>query len=177
MRHMGATTGLMSFAEFERLPDHEQGWKLELLDGELIRRPPPFTPHMRIARRLFLLLTSAVGPNVGEVFFETGYRLGQNWVVPDVSVTHSGQVEVEGKYLPGAPALAIEVVSESNSFQQMHLKVLRYFEYGAREVWVFDPGTRSVAVHYGDHSLEIRDTLTTALFPGLSIHLAEVFAA
>jgi Uma2 family endonuclease len=36
---MGGTTPLMTFDEFERLPD-EPG-KLELIDGELVRMPPP----------------------------------------------------------------------------------------------------------------------------------------
>jgi Uma2 family endonuclease len=177
MTSMGTTTGLMSFAEFEQLPDHEEGWKLELLDGELIRMPPAFTPHMRLARRFFVILNAAVPASLGEAFFETGYKLDENWLVPDVSVSHQGQVEVDGKYIPGAPALAVEVISESNTVKEMHLKMLRYFEYGAREVWVVHPTTRSITVQHGDHSVEVRDTLTSDLFPGLSINLAEIFSA
>lgn len=42
-----------------------------------------------------------------------GYRLADSWVQPDVSVTNEGQTV--GKYLEGAPAIAIEVVSPSNT--------------------------------------------------------------
>src|ERR1019366_2578743 len=50
---MGTTT-LLSFEEFERLPD-EPG-KLELLDGELIQLPPAKRKHVDIAHRIYDLL-------------------------------------------------------------------------------------------------------------------------
>jgi len=37
MNAMGTTTNLMTFEQFERLPDEPH--KLELIDGELIRMP------------------------------------------------------------------------------------------------------------------------------------------
>ena len=46
------TSGLLTFEEFERLPD-EPG-KLELLEGELIRMPPAKRKHMYTTQRLFL---------------------------------------------------------------------------------------------------------------------------
>ena len=58
----------------------------------------------------------------------------------------------------------------------MHCKIRRYIEHGAREVWEFyrhairdRPPRRSRHRNHG--------TLTTDLFPGLSINLAEIFAA
>jgi Uma2 family endonuclease len=183
MTGMGTTTGLMSFAEFERLPDDEQGYKLELLDGELIRMPPPKLPHTEIERRLHNLLTATLArlhdqgqaSDLGVVYTEAGYHLRDSYLIPDVSVTHAGRAK--GDYLEGAPAIAIEVISASNRVETMQRKILRYFEHGAREVWVFHPTIQLVTVHYGDHSVEVRDTLTTALFPGLAINLAEIFAA
>ena len=41
MKCMGVSTSLLTFEEFEQLPD-DPG-KLELLDGELIRLPPAKT--------------------------------------------------------------------------------------------------------------------------------------
>ena len=54
---MGTTT-ILSFEEFERLPD-EPG-KVELLDGELIQLPPAKRKHMELVRRIMILLTRAV---------------------------------------------------------------------------------------------------------------------
>ena len=79
---------------------------------------------MRIVKRFFLILHRGVellqrsgqARDLGEVFSETGYRFGQDWLVPDVSITHAGQTE--SKYLEGAPALAVEVISESNTAEE-----------------------------------------------------------
>ncbi len=139
---------------------------------------------MRVSQRVFLVLTQALmgfhsegkAHNLSEVFIETGYHLGRNWFVPDVSVTHSGQVERNAKYFESAPALAVEVISGSNTAKAMHRQVLRDFEDGAKKVWVSYPDTCSVTVYFGERSIEVRVTLTTDRFPGLCISLAEIFA-
>ncbi len=107
MDAMGTTSTSMTFEQFEQLPDEPN--KLELIDGELIRMPPAFIQHMRITLRLFRTLERALldlqaqghARELGEVFCETGYRVGPNWLIPDVSITHAGQAE--DKYLEGAP--------------------------------------------------------------------------
>jgi Uma2 family endonuclease len=181
MSAMGATTTLMTFEEFEHLPDEPN--KLELIDGELIRMPPAITKHMRIVMRLYDILRDMVRMlggmglphDLGEVFAETGYLIGSNWVTPDVSITHAGQQE--GKYLEGAPALAVEVISKANTAKMMQRKVKLYLENGAREVWVLYPRTESASVYRGKTSVEVEGKLTSELLPGLSIDLSEVFAA
>jgi Uma2 family endonuclease len=103
------TTTLMSFAEFERLDGGAD--QMELLNGELIRMPPAFRPHMEICRRLFRLLDHWVEqyrqtektPKGGTVFLEMGYLLSTepaSWLQPDVSLTHADQ---EGEILSGRP--------------------------------------------------------------------------
>ena len=178
---MGATTTSMTFEQFEHLPDEPN--KLELIDGELIRMPPAITKHMRIVMRLYDILRDlmrmlggmGLAHDLGEVFAETGYLIGSNWVTPDVSITHSGQRE--GKYLEGAPALAVEVISKANTAEMMQRKVKLYLQNGAREVWVLYPRSESASVYRGKTSIEVEGTLTSELLPGVSINLSEVFAA
>ena len=43
------------------------------------------------------------------------------------------------RILEGAPALAIEVASESNTAAQLDLKMELYFAHGAEEVWIVYP--------------------------------------
>jgi Uma2 family endonuclease len=171
---MGAVTTLLTFEEFERLPD-EPG-KCELLDGELIQLPPAKLRHMGIAERLFLLLRDHLqATNTrGAAHMEFGYKLGpRTWVQPDISIAHPDQPH--GDYLEGAPLLAIEVISESNTADHIHRKLRKYFEHGAAEVWVVYPTTRSVVVHHAGESHEHSTTLATNLLPGLSIDLAALF--
>jgi Uma2 family endonuclease len=179
MNAMGTPTTLMTFEQFERLPDEPH--KLELIDGELIRMPPAITRHMRITMRLYNILYGALGTlhgqgqarDLGEVFHETGYLIGANWLIPDLSITHAGQTE--NKYLEGAPALAVEVISKANTAEMMQRKVRLYMEGGAREAWLFYPRAASVIVYRGRKATEVEGKLTSELLPGLSIDLSEVY--
>ena len=180
MNAMDTSTSLMTFAEFEQLPDEPN--KLELNDRELIRMPPAQTNHMRIASRLFKMLDAVLERlhrqgqplKLGEVFIETGYHIEDHWLIPDVSISHAGQAE--DKYLEGGPALAIEVMSRRNTAEMMQRKVRIYLENGAHEVWLLYRRPATVAVYRGRASVEIEGRLTSELLPGVSIDLAEVFA-
>jgi Uma2 family endonuclease len=164
---------LLSFEEFERLPD-EPG-KDELLNGEWFHLPPAFLHHMVIVHRLHALLSQLVSLE-RRVFMETGYKIGStNWVVPDVSVTHPDQPH--GRYLEGAPELAVEVISESNTARQIDLKRKLYLQHGAVEVWVFYPDTESVWLYRPDYAQEFAGELRSDLFPGVRIDLGKLFAA
>src|ERR1700678_255783 len=127
---------LLTFEEFEQLPD--QPGKQELVRGELIELPPADLKHNRASHRIYDHLKPAVREahargealNLGEAFHEMGYLLGaETWLQPDVSVTHAGQPE--GKYFEGAPAIAIEVISPSNTPKRVRVKTELYFEGGA----------------------------------------------
>ncbi len=81
-------------------------------------------------------------------------------------------------YFEGAPRLAIEVISESNTAKSVDRKIARYFEYGNEEVWVFYSKTRRTWVYRRNDpvAIEYREFLTSALFPDWKLNLAEVFA-
>jgi hypothetical protein len=113
--------------------------------------------------------------DLGEVFIEAGYRIGSNWLIPDVSASHAGQRE--GKYLEGRPGVGDRVISEANTAEVMHRKVRQYVENGAREVWLLYARTASVSVYRGKAAIEVEGTLTSGLLPGLSIELSVVFGA
>jgi len=182
---MGTTTEtpLLTFEEFERLPD--QPGKCELLEGELVQLPPAESKHTRLSCRIYKILDAAVAEahaqgaatELGEVFPEMGYKLARNaYVVPDVSITHSGQTEE--KYMAGAPAIAIEIVSPSNRTKHLDKKTALYFKFGAREVWRIYPGTRYAIIHSGcaDQIRTEREAIVTPLLPGFALSLKEILA-
>src|SRR6266536_904707 len=150
MKGMGTiTTARMTFEEFERLPDRPG--KRELLGGEVIELPPAEFKHNQIAERIYDRLKPALAAahargealELGDVHHEMGYLLaGDGWLQPDVSITHAGQPA--DKYLEGAPAIAIEVVSPGDTAQEMEAKIELYFRHGAREVWRVYEKTRRI---------------------------------
>ena len=176
-------TRLLTFEEFERLPD--RAGKDELLEGELIELPPADFKHNRIALRIYRLLDTAVeaanargeAAALGEVYIEMGYKLGQNYVQPDVSVTHAGQaVEM---YLMSAPAIAIEVVSPGNTARVLGIKTELYFRFGALEVWRLYPKTRHVArqVAGSPHTTTEREAVRTPLLPDFELKIQEILGS
>jgi Uma2 family endonuclease len=175
---MATTTNLLTFEEFERLP--EEANKLELIEGELVRMPPAKTNHARISWRLAKRLDAALemlrqgggARDLGEVLHEAGYRVGPSWMIPDASITHAGQKE--GDYLEGAPALAVEIISEANTSRLMNRKVKLYLEHGAREVWLVYPG-ESVWIYRGRTAEQADAAIRSELLPGIVIDLAPLF--
>jgi Uma2 family endonuclease len=180
---MRSSTSLMTFEEFERLPD-EPG-KFELLDGELIQMPPAKSKHGKIAKRVYTVLNDAVNRlhsagkalELGEAFFEMGYRLGsRTWLQPDVSILHASQKEQE--YFEEAPALAVEIISESNTARQMDRKVRRYLASGGQEVWLIYPDTRSVWIHQAGSSAALSrcGRFSSTLLPGEEFDLEQILS-
>jgi Uma2 family endonuclease len=177
-----ATTTLMSFAEFERL---EQGAdQIELLNGELIRVPPPYLVHMQICERLYKILDSAVerlrkaNPdlNLGSVHIEMGYYFRgtpTSWLRPDVSVTHPDQAAE--RFYFGAPLIALEVVSEYDTAPRLNEKVAAYLANGSAEVWLIYPKQRHAWVYDGSAAARKEtESIHTALLPGIDIPLADI---
>ena len=82
-------------------------------------------------------------------------------------------------FVEGAPDLAIEIASPSNSAAEIDAKVRDYLRSGSRLVWVVYPETRIVAVHEPAapvRSLGADQELNGAdVVPGLRIALPAVF--
>jgi Uma2 family endonuclease len=66
---------------------------------------------------------------------------------PDVSFVRSGrELPLDG--LPeGAPDLAVEVVSPTNTAREMHQRMSDYFAAGWQRVWLVYPEHREVYIH------------------------------
>ncbi len=178
-----ATTTLLTWEEFERLPDRPG--KRELLKGELIELPAPKDRHNGSAHRILFRLCAALEEahargealRLGEARLERGYLLGpESWLQPDVSVTHAGQTISD--YAEGSPAIAIGVVSPSNTPRELAIKTATYFQFGALEVWHFYPDERHVVVYVaGAEPVTIRDFLATPLLPGFTLNVQETLCA
>jgi Uma2 family endonuclease len=79
-----------------------------------------------------------------------------------------------------APDLAVEVLSESNTEEEMTRKVQEYFQAGGKLVWIVDPEARTVAVYTSPRRsvvLTEDDTLDgRKVLPGFSLSIRKWFA-
>lgn len=170
---------------FARVPD-EAGYLHELVGGLLVREPRPGFRHGELALELGRILKDfAAGGGLGAVVIEAGFRLSEDPLTirgPDVAFVRADRLppEAVAGFFPGAPDLAVEIVSPANRAAAIRGKVREYLDAGARLVWVVYPETRTAAVHASPRAarfLEAPDVLTGGdVLPGLEIELARLFA-
>jgi Uma2 family endonuclease len=104
--------------------------------------------------------------------------------IPDVSFISWDKFpnrELPAEPIPDlVPDLAVEVLSEGNTAEEMRRKLREYFKAGVRLVWLIDPATRTAEVYT---SLRKKTTITEnealdggTVLPGFRLSLRELFA-
>jgi Uma2 family endonuclease len=168
----------MSVADFDRLEEAE--FRYELDEGELITMTRPNTDHGRIERRLLMALQMDLeNRGMGEAFGSNIlFVLGPNTKrAPDVSVVFRDVGSV--KEIPGAPDIAAEILSPSNSKRDMKRKLAQFFATGCKLAWIVDPKARTIEVWESSagpsRTLHESDSLETPLLPGFALPVAKLF--
>jgi Uma2 family endonuclease len=168
------------------------GYRYDLLEGDLIRVSPAGFRHGRlaaeIARRLGNFL--AEHPHVGVVVgAETGFRLRRDpdtVLGPDAAVVRTDRLpaaQLQAGYLELAPDLAVEIVSPTDRWATVSGKVDAYLAAGVRVVWVVEPGPRAVRVYSSDspeqrlHADRGEVLRLETILPGFALPLSELFEA
>ena len=99
---------------------------------------------------------------------------------PLVSGCGSASCRAETRAIPGAPDLAVEVLSPGNSDAAVHSKVADYLAAGTTLVWVVDPELSQVLTYRSllmPGMLSGADLLTADdLLPDFSVPVCELFA-
>ena len=94
--------------------------------------------------------------------------------MPDVSVVQAQPVVEQTRIFQGAPELAIEVVSPSDTAKHLERKVDAYLQGGAKSVWIVFPEARSVTVHTPESVRKLKgdQSIEDPLLPGFSTPVA-----
>ena len=166
---------------------HDREDKLcELVDAVLLEKVMGYEESL-LAIEIAGLLRAFIRPRkLGSIAGESGMlRLAPQLIrIPDVSFISRSRLP-KGKppreKIPGlAPNLAVEVLSEGNTEQEMSRKLDDYFEAGVQLVWFVDPPTRSIEVFTSrGKSMVLKGTQTLTggtVLPGFKVKVADIFA-
>jgi Uma2 family endonuclease len=182
---MSTAAQLMTADELWRLPD--DGMRHELIRGELTTMPPSGAEHGGTTVNLATPLDQhARSHDLGRVLAaETGFVLARDpdtVRAADVAFVEKGRIPRGGlprEFFPGAPNLAVEVVSPSDTLVEVQEKVEEWLTAGAQMVWVVNPRNRTVTVYRSPTKpivLTANDELDGQdVVPGFRIRVSELF--
>ena len=135
------------------LPD--DGYLHEVVNGELVMSPKNNLQHEQICQRVnFALEIFNRAHHLGAVFGSSmGFWMeNRNCRAPDVAFVSKARLRELGykpntkTFFSGAPDLAIEVLSPSNTRLEMDGRLADFFASGARIAWIIHPDEQLVEV-------------------------------
>lgn len=174
---MASTAVLISRFEYDaRIA---AGERLEYDDGQIIEMPNNDSLHDGIKATLVRQLNRQLDDPM-EAANEQAFEVAPNRIRhPDVAVCLQPRPRVAGEKFQGPPDLAIEIVSESDTAQELDLRIRLYLENGAHAVWVVWPQARRIDIHQAHAATrhyEADDTLTGEVpIPAFRLAVAAIF--
>lgn len=172
-------------AEFRRLPEGPPYYELE--EGKLIEMPRPRRIHQAIIKKLLAALDNYLTRQpIGDVWPEVEVVLSPTRIyIPDLSFlltenmsrfAHDDDVAIQG-----APDLVVEVISPSTARRDRSQKLRAYQQAGVPWYWLVE--TEPLLITEYRHTADgylvnqtAAETFAPALFPGLTLPLAQWFA-
>ncbi|MDW7650567.1 MAG: Uma2 family endonuclease [Bacillota bacterium] len=175
-----------TYQDYLKLP-WEPGYRYEILDGMLIKEPSPNVMHQRVSRRLLRIL---------EDYFQKADPVGEVFNAPldvtfhDITVVQPDLFYVSGKQKPivketridGPPALAVEILSPTNSRKDRLQKMQIYQKAGVEHYWLVDPKEQTLECFTLSDGLYVRiaagmddDVIEHPGFSGLSLALHDLW--
>ncbi len=160
--------------------------RCELIEGEIIPMAPAGAEHGDIALEIaYRIKTYVMAGNLGKTYgAETGFIIARNpdtIRAPDAGFVRRDRIPsgpTRG-FFPGAPDLAVEVVSPSDRLTDISAKVEQWLAAGTSSVWVVDPPNETIDVFGAGGEVfryrgadELRDERT---LPGFVLKLDDLF--
>ena len=182
--------GTLTYADYAATPEGER-W--ELIDGALYHMAAaPNTKHQTVSLFLGAPIDGHVLPRRMGLLYRAPYALilsEGNTVEPDLLYVSAARRHiVTDRGCEGIPDLVVEILSPSNSANDLAVKRELYARHGIPEYWILDPVRETVlaltepAINggIGEYTVEvlyqIGDALTTDRIPGLAVAVADIFA-
>ncbi len=137
---------LITVDEFDRLAGDSGA---ELIDGVIVDRPVPNKDHQQVRLRVLELLRPMLTRNY-LVFPEFEFRPKPEYTMPraDIAAVRRDRWrQVSGAArLAGAPELHVEILSPTNTAQEIRFKRRLSLTHGALQFWIIDPAEQTIDV-------------------------------
>lgn len=158
----------------------------ELIRGEVTEMAPAGERHGWTTGKLHALLGGFILlKKLGRFYSaETGFLIERNpdtVRAPDFAFVRTERVQdlAPGNFIPFAPDLVVEILSEHDRPGEVQEKIAQWLRSGASLVWLIDPDLQEVSVHRlgkKPRILKDADALTgEKVVPGFSIPVAELW--
>jgi Uma2 family endonuclease len=182
---MTTTLQRSTASELFGMPD--DGFRYELVRGELRRMSPAGTEHGAIVFNLSGLLAPHLkANNLGQGFgAETGFKLASDpdtVRAADIAFVRRERIPETGipeNFWETFPDLAVEVVSPGDRYAEVEQKIGDWLAAGASAVWIVNPKQKSVAVYRSmtdvTHLSEDDELDGGEVVPGFRCKVSEIF--
>lgn len=187
---VAATTRLMTTEELLTLP--EDGVERWLIHGQLREKPMTVRNrwHSRIMARMSQFLNNWLDeqaePRGAILCGEAGCRLQRD---PDmtvgidvvyISAEVAARQSNETTLIDGVPVLVVEILSPSDTQEEIDEKIDGYLQAGVALVWIIDPHDRTVMIYRPGQEPALvnvrQDLLGDPHLPGFRVPAAHLFA-
>lgn len=176
--------------EYADQPRHDDV-PTELIRGEVVEMTRPVATHGVLCFELAVMLRGWSSPDEDRLVVatnDTGFVTGRS---PD-TVRGPDIIAIKKSRLPDgrppdawfespAPDLCVEVMSPSNTWEEMLQKAAEFMTAGVQEVWILDPTSRciwGVHVETGPFRADIGDRVEGRdILPGFALRVADIFEA
>ncbi|MBF0319944.1 MAG: Uma2 family endonuclease [Nitrospirae bacterium] len=185
---MTTTTELWTYAKYLTLDDDT---RYEIIEGDLHMTPAPGFSHQNISSDLEYILKKYIKENrLGYIVTApTDVILSEeNVVQPDILFIARGRrgiIKERGVF--GPPDLAVEIISPSSHYRDVHVKKNLYERFGVAEFWIVNPYMKSIEVlmlnSSGQYELfsegclmaDGKERVSSKVLAGLIVDLTEIF--
>lgn len=154
----------------------------EYIKGELVFMPPKSVELGGISTNVALSLGLYIRENqMGKIYMPyTTFKVGECGLIPDIAFLSKVNVPDNScKASPVPPDLAVEIVSQTDTYHQVVEKAFAYLDAGTQLVWVLEPRSKTVTVYRSETDITLftrNDTLTGEnVVEGFSCQVAELF--
>ena len=161
--------------------------RYELVKGELLAMSPSGSEHGAVTFHFSTLIGQFVAATGAGLAFgaETGFLIQRNpdtVRAPDIAFIRRERIPVGGLpqgYWPGAPDLAVEVISPGDTAREVEEKANVWLRAGCLTVWIVDPRSKSITVYVagGTVTTLAADAILDGgdILPGFQCPVADVF--